>query len=348
MAETKYRAAVIGCGGRGRSHAAAYSNIGEADLVACCDLAPDRREPVAEQFGIPAYADADEMIRSEEPDIVHIVTRPTARVDLMTVVAEADVPLCTVEKPIATAVTDWRALCKLEQTAETKFAVCHQTRWNPFLERCRAAIASGELGDLLLLHASAGMNIAGQGTHTLNYGLSLAGDRRVARVFGNACGWDTADTTHPGPETTVASLELEGGLRALWTSGPFSPRCGNPDTTHEHVRAAAFCENGRVEWQQFGIWEIVRPGGAEHGSCNESPEHWARIWSGEQADFHRAMFRWRETGEAAGTDLERSLHEWAVVLALYQSALEHRPVDLDGFDPPDDLVDRYRQAVGAE
>ena len=59
MAETKYRAAVIGCGGRGRSHAAAYSNIGEADLVACCDLAPDRREPVAEQFGIPAYADAD-------------------------------------------------------------------------------------------------------------------------------------------------------------------------------------------------------------------------------------------------------------------------------------------------
>ena len=49
----------------------------------------------------------------------------------------------------------------------------------------------------------------------------------------------------------------------------------------------------------------------------------------------------------AGTNLERSLHEWAVVLAMYQSVLEHRPVDMADLDPADDLVARYRAAVSA-
>jgi hypothetical protein len=35
-----------------------------------------------------------------------------------------------VEKPIATGVTDWRALCELERTGGTRFAVNHQLRWH--------------------------------------------------------------------------------------------------------------------------------------------------------------------------------------------------------------------------
>ena len=59
-----------------------------------------------------------------------------------------------------------------------------------------------------------------------------------------------------------------------------------------------------------------------------------------QADFHKAMFRWLEGGEPAGTNFRQSLHEWQVVLALYASALWRKPVDLAGFNPPDDLFDQ--------
>jgi len=50
-------------------------------------------------------------------------------------------------------------------------------------------------------------------------------------------------------------------------------------------------------------------------------------------------------GEAPGTNLARSLHEWLVVLALYASALQRRPVDIAKFDPPDDLFARLGDAL---
>ncbi len=60
------------------------------------------------------------------------------------------------------------------------------------------------------------------------------------------------------------------------------------------------------------------------------------------------MFAWLEDErQVPGTSLKQSLHEWAVVLALYQSTLERRPVEMDGFDPPDDLVETYRRSSGS-
>ncbi len=340
-----YKAAVIGCGGRARDHVRAYETIPNAKVVACCAPTPNRRDAFAKDFGLKAYADAAEMIAKEKPDIVHIVTWPNIRVEMMTIVSQANVPLCTVEKPVATSVPDWRALCALEAKTKTKFAICHQTRWNEHLETCRQAIAGGRLGKPLHVHLSAGMNIAGQGTHTLNYGLSLVGDPAVTEVFGNAWGWDVHDTGHPAPQATVAQLTLETGIKALWTSGPVSTRCGDPNTTWQHVRAGAYCENGRIEWQQFGKWEIVAKGEVQSGRCYTDAAQFGVNWIVEQTAFHKAMFQWLEKGTPAGTNLKRSLHEWAVVLALYQSALERRPIAMKDFDPPADLVERYKQTL---
>ena len=346
MKHKTYRAAVIGCGWRGRDHILAYRQSENAECVACCALSPTKREALAGEFGIKAYGDAEEMIRAEKPDIVHVVTLPNYRVEPLTLVSRMGVPLCTVEKPVATGVPDWQKLCELESSSRTRFAVCHQTRWNPHLEACRQATARNKMGQPLLAHLSAAMNITNQGTHTLNYGLSLLGDPDVTEVFGNACGWDTHDTNHPAPETTVAQLTLANGVKALWTSGPVSPRCGNPATIHEHVRVGAHFENGRVEWQQFGKWEIVSGARKESGRCFTTEKAFGENWTWEQAEFHKAMFAWLEDdAKSAGTNLKRSLHEWAVVLALYQSALERRPISMADFHPPLDLVDQYKAAV---
>jgi len=346
MPARKYRAAVIGCGHRGVNHIDAYGQIDNAEIVACCAPTPTRREPVAERFGIRAYGDAAEMIRTEKPDIVHVVTWPDVRVDPMTLVSELGVPLCTVEKPIAIGVVDWRKLCELAVSSKTKFAVCHQTRWNPNLEKCRQALRSGKLGRVLFLDFSAGMNVSGQGTHTLNYGLSLNDDSPITHVFGAAAGDKEMASRHPSPDATSGSLTCENGVRAMWVSGPPAPRCGNPETVHEHVRAAAYCENGRVEWQQFGKWEIVGPGGTEGGLCREDPEQFAANWLFEQAEFHRAMFTWLEDDtRPAGTNLARSLHEWKIVLALYASAVRREPIALADFDPPDDLFTQLAEVL---
>ena len=337
-----YRAATIGCGRRAPEHIEAYDLIENAEVVACCDPNGTRRDPLARKYGLAPYADPADMIRQEQPDIVHILTWPDVRVELMTLVAECRVPLCATEKPVATAVADWRALSALEAGSNTRFAVCHQFRWEPRLTRCRQALTSGALGEVLVVDMSARMNIAGQGTHTLDYGMSLNNDVPVVEVFGSVYGWDATDPGHPAPEATVAQLRFENGVRGIWTSGPAAPAIGADDRVWAHKRAAAYAERGRVNWEQFGRWEIVGPDGVEEGDCGDE-EQVGRNHLRAQAEFHRAMLTWFEDESAVpGTNLAQSLHEWAVVLALYQSSLERRPIDLRTFDPPADLVERIR------
>ena len=328
----KHRIAIVGCGGRSRPHIQAYDEMEEAEVVACCAPTATRRDVLASEFGLRAYGDARTMIETERPDMVHLITWPDTRVELMTLVSELHVPLCTVEKPIATGVTDWRTLCELEEKTETRFAVCHQFRWQPHLVKCREALESGGLGAVKFLDISSGMNIAGQGTHTLNYGRSLIGDPKVVRVFGSAAGWDARDRGHPGPAATEAYLTFANGLRGIWTSGWVSPRCGDPETVWQHVRIAAYAEEGRVNYEEFGDWEIISPRGAERGTFGGMDEG-RRNNLKAQAAFHRAMFDWLDRGDAPGTSLAASLHEWKVVLALYASALAREPIDVETFMP---------------
>lgn len=341
-----YKAAIIGCGGRASAHIEAYKHIENAEVVACCAPSPTRREPIAAKYGLRAYADAAEMLEIERPDIVHLITWPQTRVELMTLVSDHNVPLCTVEKPIASGVSDWHSLQRLREASATKFAVCHQFRWQPDLTKCQQAMVSGHCGAPKLVHMSAGMNISGQGTHTLNYGRSLVGDPFVTRVFANASGWDTSDPGHPAPQATVASLEFENGLTGLWTSGIVSPRAGDPNVVWQHVRVAAYAERGHVQFEEFDRWDILGPGIRQSGDYGGMGA-WQVGNIRAQAGFHQAMFDWLiDENREPGTSLRQSLHEWATVLAVYQSAVERRPIEMDGFAPPEDLIERYMAGCG--
>ncbi len=342
---TSYRVAIIGTGSRAVAHANAYSHIDNAVLTACASPTEARREKFAAKYGIRAYADASEMIRIEQPDLVHIVTPPSVRLEPMTIVSELGVPACTVEKPIALEVSDWKQLESLERTSRTKFGVCHQLRWFPSLIRCRDAIASGALGQVLMIDSSAGMDITNQGTHALHYGNFLNGDRQVVEVFGAASGWNQSDPSHPGPENSLGTLAFDNGVRMLWTTGPTAPRAGDPGTVWQHVRIGAFTETGRVLFEEFGRREIVGDGPTLSGDYG-GMEGWKQENHTAQIAFHKDMLDWVHDDNApVGTSLSRSLHEWKAVLALYASVLSRQPIRLDSFDPEEDLVETLRKTL---
>ena len=341
----QYKVAVIGCGSRSSMHIKAYQFIDRGRVVACCDIEKTKADERAAEFGITAYYDAAEMISREKPDLIHITTPPTARVNLLTLASENAVPACTVEKPLATGVEDWHQLQELEASSGTKIAVCHQFRWHETLAKCQNALKSGDLGDVLFLDISAGMNVSGQGTHVLNYGFSLNGESPVTDVFAAASGGEGMTGYHPGPDSTAGYLKYQNGVRGLWNNGPTSPRCGDPATDYQHVRLAAYAERGRVLWEEFGKWEIVGPDGTQTGTFGGS-EAWVEGNLRAQAAFHNAIFDWIEDDTCIpGTNLKQSLHEWEVILALYLSALDRKPVALDRFDPPAHLFDRLKSAL---
>ncbi|MFB6135360.1 MAG: Gfo/Idh/MocA family protein [Halobacteriaceae archaeon] len=339
-------AAVVGAGGRGRDHVLAYERVDGARPVACAARTDPRRDDLAEEFGLAAYDDAAAMLADTDPDVVHVATPPQVRVSVLEAVSRAGVPACTVEKPVAVGVSDWRALRDLAERSETKFAVCHQFRWHPHLARCREAIRSGDLGEVEFVECSARLVVTDQGTHCLHYGNALNGDARVREVFGNVGGEyrDGGDRTHPGPDATEAVVTFENGVRAAWTTGGAGTRVAGADREYQHVRCVAHAEAGRVEWEEFGDWAVVSGGRSEGGDFG-GEETWRENNRRAQAAFHRAMFDWLDGSDPPGTHLERSLHEWKAVLALYESALANEPVRLDEFDPDERLVDRVAAAL---
>ena len=152
---------------------------------------------------------------------------------------------------------------------------------------------------------------------------------------------------HPGPDGTAGYLTYSNGTRALWNNGGTAPRCGDPTTDWQHVRLACYASRGRVLWEEFGRWEIEGAGEVDSGRF-PGVDAWKRDNLRAQAAFHETMLAWIDAdSERPGNHFTQSLHEWKVVLALYASATERRPIDLDAWEPPADLFARLDAALGA-
>jgi predicted dehydrogenase len=343
----RYRSVILGCGGRSAAHVRAYQLVDGAEMVACCDKLGEPRERFMAEFGLRGYADPVEMIEREKPDLIHLVTRPSTRVEQLTMVSDLGVPACITEKPIATEARDWRALCRLAETTRTKIGVGAQFRYHPDLTRCREALKSGDLGPILFMEATAGLNVCDQGVHVLDWAMSLNDDQPVTRVFGAASGAGQLGGTHPAPESTTAVLTFANGVTGVWTLGTEAPPIHAAfETPHSYMRCrvAAYCERGRVLFEEFGKWEIVSAARIQT-DYNRTTDDWSAGNDQAQANLTKAMFAWLEDdAKAVGTNFARALQQWNAILGLYASATWRRPVAVP-FDPPDDLFDQLTAAL---
>ena len=68
----KLRIGVIGCGRISVMHFESVLQLEEAELIACCDIKPERAEESAQRYSIKAYTDYNEMLEKEDLDAVHI------------------------------------------------------------------------------------------------------------------------------------------------------------------------------------------------------------------------------------------------------------------------------------
>ena len=69
-----YKSAILGCGPRAEIHMQAYKGLDEIRLGALCDMNRERLDACGDKYGINRrYADLQEMLKREKPDILHIV-----------------------------------------------------------------------------------------------------------------------------------------------------------------------------------------------------------------------------------------------------------------------------------
>lgn len=334
------RAAILGCGPRAKAHARAYQCIERGELVAACDRNAERLHAFGEQFGIAArYAELPELLAAEQPDVLHVVTLPNVRVEPLTIASEAGVPVVIVEKPIALQAEDWRQLKALAATTTTQICVNTQLHFHAANLDLKQTVANGEIGALRLLDCSARSTPLDQGVHLLELAHSYAGFQPIRQVFGQVSDPGELDARQPAPGMATMRVGFEDGLQANLMCGLCAPFATDlVDIKYHHKRIAAFGDAGFIHWT-MGFWERRTAAGyarAEHDYGVEDDQAQARLTE--------AAFDALASGPPHPCRIERALDEFEALLALYVSALEHRPVELP-FEPPDGLLAALRTAL---
>lgn len=142
--------ALIGCGRISFNHvAAALEN--KLNIVALCDVDPSHMEEKIEKFSLPAtvkkYTDYREMLKNEKLDLIAIATESGKHAAIALDCIEAGVNLI-IEKPIALSLADADKIIALAEEKGVNVCACHQNRFNKSVQKIREAMEEGRFGRL--------------------------------------------------------------------------------------------------------------------------------------------------------------------------------------------------------
>jgi UDP-N-acetyl-2-amino-2-deoxyglucuronate dehydrogenase len=151
----KLRYALIGCGRIAPNHiAAAMNNRDTLEIAAVCDIVPERMETVLGQISeterarVKRYTDYRQMLAEIRPALVAVATESGnhAKVGLNCMEAGAN---AIIEKPIALSLRDTRDLIAMADKQGVKLCACHQNRFNKSIQKIRTAVEEGRFGRML-------------------------------------------------------------------------------------------------------------------------------------------------------------------------------------------------------
>lgn len=147
------RVGVVGLGGNGRALVRGYAMTELCDLVAVCDLDPERAQAAAEEGDVPArYTDLQEMLDHEELDALSVHTPDHLHADPFIMGLEAGCHVL-VEKPMGNTIQDLERMTGAARGSDRKTLVGHILRFNPVYAEVHRRCANGELGEIFYLEA---------------------------------------------------------------------------------------------------------------------------------------------------------------------------------------------------
>jgi UDP-N-acetyl-2-amino-2-deoxyglucuronate dehydrogenase len=145
------RFALIGCGRIARRHAdlLGTGQIPGAELVAVCDIEPNRVTAFAEKYRVPGFRSISELLAHSSIDAVAVLTPSGIHADHAIQVARSGRHVI-VEKPMALTLEDADRMIEAAQTARVHLFVVKQNRFNVPVVKAREALDAGRFGKLVL------------------------------------------------------------------------------------------------------------------------------------------------------------------------------------------------------
>lgn len=150
------RVAIVGMGGIGNVHARCYVNDPLAEVVAVCDIIPERADKAAAAYKCPGFYSVQDMLNSGiRIDCASMCTAGKENggdhcVPTMELL-EAGIPVLG-EKPISNVLEEGRRMVALAKEKNLRYGINLNHRFTPAARRAKEWIDTGRLGRLHLIN----------------------------------------------------------------------------------------------------------------------------------------------------------------------------------------------------
>jgi predicted dehydrogenase len=309
--------AFVGAGPRSVQSARMLAASGVGRPVGFWNRTATVGETAAAEFGVPAFTDVGDLVEATRPDLVAVMTHPSARVAPVAEAVAAGARALLIEKPIALSPAELDAV--LAAAGDCFVSVNTQYQWMPHWQRLLALVAEGGLGEVLGIRASVGVDILEQGPHALSLAMAAA---RAGGLPGPtwvlAAGDGTVDFGgHPVPADTTALFDL-GPARLSLVAGAVAP-----PVPGETVRG--FSQQTEVLGTRGRLWVSLNQGGEVWLDGRRDPvsTRWAVDDEASQTGLFAAVAEaLRDPARAAGfpTRLEVAAEQARMLFAAIESA----------------------------
>lgn len=338
---------VVGSGLIADFHARAIGDLDNAKFAGCCDKIPERAAALAEKYDARAFETYEDMVASDDVDVVTIATPSGFHLEPAVAAAEAGKHvLC--EKPLEITLERIDAMVAAHKKAGTRLGGIFPYRFNDSQKILREAINSGRLGTISFAgiyvpwwrtdeyykdswHGTwkldGGGALMNQSIHMIDMLCDVMAPIESVQAYTGAIGHDieTEDTAVAAVKYTNGALGVIYGTTASWP-GQFR-------------RFEIMGTKGTVIQVEdsFAVWQFadekprdeeirVKFGGISGGGGVSDP---AAITHNNHTRNFEAFLKALETGEDFWIDGAEARKAVEVILAIYKSAKEQKPVKLN-------------------
>ncbi len=154
----KIRIGIIGCGGIANGkHMPSLAKIADCEMVAFCDIIPERAEAAAKKFGTAdakTYTDYKELLADETISVVHVCT-PNRSHSFITVDALEAGKHVMCEKPMAINSAEAQKMIDAQKRTGKKLSIGYQSRFRDDAVYMKKEAEDGTFGEIYYAKATA-------------------------------------------------------------------------------------------------------------------------------------------------------------------------------------------------
>ena len=300
--ERKVKIGIIGCGGIANGkHMPALKRNENAEMVAFCDIIPEKAEKAAKEFGTAdakIYSDYRELLKDKDIEVIHVLT-PNKSHSFISIDAMEAGKHVMCEKPMAKTAAEARAMVETSKKTGKKLTIGYQNRFREDSSYLKKVCDRGDLGEIYVAKAHAirrravptwgvflnedqqgGGPLIDIGTHALDLTLWMMNNYKVKSVKGNvykklgkqtetanAWGdWDPEEFTVE--DSAFAFITMEDGatifLEASWALNTLD--VDEAKATLCGTKAGADMKDGvRINSVDFNKQNVLKPNLASGG-----------------------------------------------------------------------------------